>query len=117
MTEDGMWNIIDYKTDLVSTAEHKARAALYKPQLAVYAVLVHKLFNQKSVRASLLFLKHPNKPIHFVFSHDEILLFESDISSTIVKIKQRAFHRTLQQCETCSFQQNGKCLIDVNQTH
>ncbi len=114
-TSDGTWSIVDYKTDKVSAGQIQSRALVHKPQLAVYAYLVHKWSGQNEVTATLLLLRHPDKPVHFVFGKKDFQEFEREVESCIKKIKQNNFDRTMDICESCTYQKNHKCLISREQ--
>jgi ATP-dependent helicase/nuclease subunit A len=49
--------IVDYKTDEVTAAEARARAHIYKMQLALYAAAIQRELRTRPVRACLHFLK------------------------------------------------------------
>ncbi len=108
---DGLWRIIDYKTDRVDARQMAGRAELYRPQLAFYAVLVRRLFQQENVRATLLFLKHAERPVEFDFSSGEIDRFEGVITGVIARIRSRDFARSGALCDGCTYQHEGKCLL------
>ena len=110
-TADGLWHIIDYKTDGVDVRRMSARAELYRPQLAFYAVLVRKLFSQQNVRATLLFLRHAERPVEFQFTPGAMDAFEGVIAGVIAKIRSRDFARTVPSCDGCTYQKEGRCLL------
>jgi ATP-dependent helicase/DNAse subunit B len=110
-TSDGTWSVVDYKTDNVSAGHLQSRARVYKPQLALYAYLVHKWSGQNDVTATLLLLRHPDTPVHFIFGRKDFQEFEREAESCIKKIKQNDFSRTMDICDSCTYQKNHKCLI------
>jgi len=61
----GRLTLIDYKTDRMTESEATLKAEEYRFQIEIYALAVHRLFNE-DVEAALVFLQ-PNviHPIHF----------------------------------------------------
>jgi ATP-dependent helicase/nuclease subunit A len=110
-TPAGEWRIIDYKTDRVDARHLAARAELYKPQLAFYALLVRRLFRQESIRATLLFLKQPERPVHYDFTQADTAAFEETVRGIIARIRARDFSRTVRLCDSCTYQKEGRCLL------
>lgn len=107
----GWWRIVDYKTDKVKRDEMRTRAEIYKPQLLTYAVLVKRLFGQRSVNATLIFLRYPSEPIHFDFTSAELKSFEGTIDEILDRIRTNRFDHCDEMCESCSFQNEKSCLI------
>lgn len=108
---DGRWCIVDYKTDAVKPENLTERAEYYRPQLALYALLIGKLFGQSSVHTSLVFTSHPDRPVHFDFDEPQIQSFEHTVQSVVSKIKASDFTRSETLCSVCTYQLKGKCLI------
>lgn len=109
----GNWNIVDYKTDQISPEHIQARSELYKPQLAFYAMLVRKFSGQEEVRASLVFLRYPDSPVHIRFQRLEIDLFSQKVQEIIGKIKSENFGREIQQCTMCTYKAGKSCIIPI----
>jgi ATP-dependent helicase/nuclease subunit A len=108
---DGTWNLIDYKTDRISASEIPGRAELYRPQLALYAWLTKRVHGAMPVRATLLFLRHPGSPVHFMFGEPELLNFEEVLRDSIRRIKGGDFGRRVEVCADCTYFAEGTCLI------
>ena len=111
MNRDGDWHLLDYKTDKIRASELGARAELYRPQLALYAWLTHRLYGRIPIRASLVFLSHPLSPVHFTFGEAEIRSFEELLADSISRIKAHNFERMLPVCQTCTYRTGDDCLI------
>jgi ATP-dependent helicase/nuclease subunit A len=107
----GIWRLIDYKTDAITVDELEARSELYKPQVAVYAWLIHRAFRQESVRASLLFLQHPSSPVHFDFVPSEFRRYEQVFRDVICRVKAGQFERKTNICRTCTYRSGDNCLL------
>jgi ATP-dependent helicase/nuclease subunit A len=107
----GNWNIVDYKTDQISPELIQSRSDLYKPQLAFYALLVRQFSGQEKVRASLVFLRHPDSPVHVQFNGSEIDSFAMTVREVILKIKSENFDRMIHQCTMCTYRDGKNCII------
>jgi ATP-dependent helicase/nuclease subunit A len=106
-TPSGQWKILDYKTDGIPVDKIAERANLYKPQLSVYSLLVSTYFNQPSVEASLVFLKYPDKPVHFLFDRSILHSFRLEVDHIVEDIKESHFGVNLQSCSNCAYFLNG----------
>ena len=110
-TAAGKWNLLDYKTERVSGGEIRERAELYKPQLALYAWLIHRVYGEAEVRGTVVFLRHPDSPVHFTFGEAELTSFEEVLRGCINRIKAGNFERRIELCRSCTYYEGGKCLI------
>lgn len=102
-TDDGTWSIVDYKTDFEKPEDLPRRAEYYRPQVEFYALLVHRLLRQPSVRASLVFTSLRAQPFHFNFDEQMLKAFETTVRAVIEKIKSGDFDRTEENCSACSY--------------
>jgi ATP-dependent helicase/nuclease subunit A len=98
---DGVWTILDYKTDAVSSAEAGERASLYWSQLAFYAVMVRRLHETTRIRARIVFAAHPEIPFIREFDTEALRATEGEISSVIGKIRAGDFTPGLHACAGC----------------
>ncbi len=103
----GVWNILDYKTDRVSTDELAVRSREYGPQIDFYAFLVAKLFGVNHVRGTLLFTGHVNSPVTKSYNAKEFAAIEKDLISTINSIHGAEFTPPKQPCSACPFLPKG----------
>ena len=55
--ENGAWVIVDFKTDAVAGAEAAVRAAVYRPQLCLYALALEQLTGRTVTDLVLLFVR------------------------------------------------------------
>lgn len=108
---DGTWHIVDYKTDRIDPSQIGARAELYRPQLAFYALLVSRLFPRAAIRATLIFLKAPERPVRLEFGESDRARFQAEVKEVIRKIKERDFTRAAARCDGCTYQRGGACVI------
>lgn len=111
---NGLWCVLDYKTDRLTEKDLLLKAEQHKHQLSFYALLVHKMFQQKTVRATLHFLNYADSPVHYDFSEEEIKSFETIVKDSIIKIKTGEFNRAQAVCKNCTYQLNGECLLASN---
>ena len=106
---DGLWTVLDYKTDTVSAAQIDARAEAYWPQLEFYALMVRRLCEADSVRIRLLFAHHPESDLQRVLGPDELLRQEDHVARTIERIKTGEFLPSHPPCQGCPMYP-GRCL-------
>ena len=101
--QNGIWNVLDFKTDAIKGIVPEDLLHEYTSQLKFYALLVHKFLSTNPVRASLLFTSLVGKPITELYSSDELGTFEQEVSAIISKIKSGAFHSDKGPCSGCPF--------------
>ena len=112
-TERG-WCIIDYKTDHVSENTLATRAESYRPQLAFYALLVSKYFEQPTVFSSLVFTTLAGSHDDILFEKQEIRGFERSVGAVIWRIASGDFQRTPASCPACPYQVDRRCLAGAS---
>jgi ATP-dependent helicase/nuclease subunit A len=98
---DGLVEFVDYKTDAVSADGAAARAAAHRHQIALYAFLISRLFAQRTVRATLLFLKAGPTGVPFDFGGGEFDAIERSIRDAIASIRAGAFSPPAVACREC----------------
>ncbi|HTK82538.1 MAG TPA: UvrD-helicase domain-containing protein [Bacteroidota bacterium] len=108
---NGLWNIVDYKTDNIPLGSVRERADSYLPQLSFYAYLVSKLYGQNALRATLFFMEHPLQPVHYEFDASRLASFEKQVREAILNIKANKFDREVDTCESCPYLQENHCLV------
>jgi ATP-dependent helicase/nuclease subunit A len=111
---DGHMCILDYKTDRFSRDGFEAKSNLYYPQLAVYALLIHKLYEQACVRATLVFLRFPDAPVHYEFNERRLADFSSILDTVIEKIQTKSFDRSTELCGQCTYRSGNSCLVPAS---
>ena len=62
--QDGVWTVIDYKTDAVSAEGVPARAELYRSQVDAYAQALTEITGLP-VKNSVLYFLHPGISVEF----------------------------------------------------
>ena len=98
---DGLWTVLDYKTDGIGEGEIPRRAESYWPQLDFYALMVHRLCNAAPVRTRLLFAHHPDVVVEKVIPRGEIEGLENDLARIIERIKNSEFPPSHPSCTGC----------------
>jgi len=104
---DGLWTVLDYKTDALTPATVNARAEVYWPQLRFYAVMVGRLHRPPSIKMRILFASLPDLPLVKEISAAELLNAEAEIGIVIGRIKAGEFAPPQQPCRDCPFLPNG----------
>jgi ATP-dependent helicase/nuclease subunit A len=106
--EDGLWTVLDYKTDSVSEAQLPLRAGAYWPQLDFYAIMVRRLCNASSVRTRLLFAQHPDVELEKILTLDDLIREEEFVLQVISRIRAGDFPPSNPPCRSCPMQP-GRC--------
>ena len=104
---EGVWTVLDYKTDRISRESVEARGTLYLPQMKFYAFLLHRLAGAPVVRTALLFTEHPDQPVRCALQKSDLEEFEKNLSSIILNIKNSIFPRANDACSECPFDSAG----------
>jgi ATP-dependent helicase/nuclease subunit A len=98
---DGLWTVLDYKTDRVSAADLAERAGTYWAQLDFYALMVRRLCNAPTVRIRLLFAHHPDVVLQKVLGPDDLRRREESVARIIARIKTGDFPPSHPPCRGC----------------
>ena len=106
LDEDGVWNILDYKTDIRESIEKKKR---YEFQLQFYAYLVSLLYDQKLVKAHVLYTSTGNA-LSFIFTEKDFAGVGDRLENLITKIRSQKkiksledIEHTLSHCPECPY--------------
>jgi len=98
---DGVWTVLDYKTDSVAVAQVGARAELYWAQLEFYALMVQRLCAAPSVRVRLLFAHHPEIALEKILGPDDLVRQQAHVERIISLIKSGRFPPSQPPCHGC----------------
>jgi ATP-dependent helicase/nuclease subunit A len=109
--EDGLIEFVDYKTDRVTAGEVASRAVSHKPQIAIYAWLISRLFGQSTVRGTLLFLRHTGSPVSFTFGGEEFSAVERSLVDSVSGIRKGLFTPPATPCAGCPSRPGGVCRV------
>ena len=101
---DGIWTVLDYKTDSVDRGLIAQRGMLYWPQLEFYGYLVHRYHGADRVRLLLLFTTTPDNVLHKELSSAELEQFGQSLGEVISRIRRSDFASKSPHCRDCPFQ-------------
>ena len=98
---DGVWNILDYKTDRIDRSGVSLRGESYLPQMKFYALLLSRFVGAPSVKVTLLFTEHPDIPVQRILRQRDLEEFENLLSSVTRRIKSGFFPPKENSCGEC----------------
>ena len=101
MGADGVWTVLDYKTDAVTESGLRERAEMYWAQLEFYALMVRKYCDADSVRIRLLFARHPAQILERLVDRAQLAALEDRIREIISRIKSGKFTPVNPPCHGC----------------
>lgn len=104
---DGVWTVLDFKTDTVDSETLARKQAEYEAQLKFYSLLVRKYFGADRVQSCLLFSELPEHPVQAVYLAGELEAFEQELRLIISRIRAREFSRPGPPCVGCPFLPSG----------
>jgi ATP-dependent helicase/nuclease subunit A len=88
---DGIWQIIDYKTNNIGSSELKVTAEKYSLQMDVYALLLSAVFPEQVEYPVNIYFTKPDKLYKKIYSRDEIKIVRSSVKKIIDEIKKSYF--------------------------
>ncbi len=100
-TPEGLWTVLDYKTDSIGAGGLVQRAGGYWAQLDFYALMVRRLCDASSVRIRLLFAHHPDVLLQKVLDPRDLMLREENVARIIARIKAGDFPPSHPPCNGC----------------
>ncbi|HMK37722.1 MAG TPA: 3'-5' exonuclease, partial [Bacteroidota bacterium] len=98
---DGLWTVLDYKTDRIGPSDLEQRAGAYWAQLDFYALMVHRLCDAPRVRTRILFAHHPDVVLQKILQGADLRRQEEFIAGIIARIKSGEFPPTVPPCRGC----------------
>jgi ATP-dependent helicase/nuclease subunit A len=107
---DGLVEFVDYKTDAVSPAGASARAEVHRHQMALYALLISRLYRQPTVRGTVLFLKAGPASVSFDFGEKDFDRLGQTILDAIAAIRAGVFSPPKTPCAGCPGA-GGRCPV------
>ena len=84
---DGLWEVVDYKTNRIKPEALQREAQKYEWQMKTYALLVSRLYPEQKVYPVSLYFLHPDLLHTVAYSHTDIEVIEKDFLRLIRKIK------------------------------
>lgn len=85
---NGLWEVIDYKTNKIDSKQIAKTAENYKTQIEVYALLLSSIFPKQKEFAVTLYFIQPDGYHKKVYEWDELNQIENKLMQTIIEIKQ-----------------------------
>ncbi len=104
---EGIWTVLDYKTDAGTAESVGQKSQLYEAQVKFYALLVKNYFQAETVRCKLLFTSIQTTPIQFSYSLHELENFEQTLAAIISRIQNGIFERPSLPCAVCPLAPEG----------
>jgi hypothetical protein len=104
---EGLWNLIDFKTDAVGPELLEQRVKSYEFQVGFYAYLLHRLVSASRVRATVWFASWVARPFHSVLHGPDFGRIESEIEEIIARIRDKEFQPPATPCPGCPFLPSG----------
>jgi len=86
--ENGLWEVVDYKTNRINSDQIASAAKSYKIQIEVYALLLSSIFPGQDSYVVTLYFIQPDDYYQKIFTNDELIEVENKLLQTIGKIKQ-----------------------------
>ncbi|MDP4199704.1 MAG: UvrD-helicase domain-containing protein [Bacteroidota bacterium] len=116
---DGIWTILDYKTEHSHNKERdRANRERHKFQLRFYAYLVHLMYPEESCIKSILFYTDRGEALEFSFTPEDFIGLEVECDAMIERIRQNEMvtdlidlDRNLKHCPDCKFLSGEACIV------
>ncbi len=114
---NGIWTVLDYKTDAHPNAKKIDR---YRFQLLFYAYLVRLMVPSSETVRCILFFTATGETTEFQFSHSDFSRFADESSSLIEQIRKqenipdlRLLGRNIDHCPECRFfvEASDRCIV------
>ena len=108
---DALWQIIDYETDQFDPSEIETWIDFYRPQVELYAMLVHRLYPEQQVIPATIFFTSIAEayPIHL--TADELETLEQKWIENIAVIQTGQFEKNRAHCPFCPYFVDEQCLL------
>jgi ATP-dependent helicase/nuclease subunit A len=108
---DGLWQIVDYETDQFNPSEIQTWIDFYRPQVELYAMLVHRLYPEQQVIPATIFFTSIAEayPIHL--TADELENLEQQWIENIAVIQTGQFEKNRAHCPFCPYFVDEQCLL------
>jgi ATP-dependent helicase/nuclease subunit A len=86
--QNGLWQVVDYKTNKIGTRQIANTAESYRTQIEVYALLLSSIFPEQDNYIITLYFIQPDDNFQKDFKKDELLEIENKLLQTIKEIKK-----------------------------
>jgi ATP-dependent exoDNAse (exonuclease V) beta subunit len=104
--------IVDYKTDSISTGEIVLKSEHYLNQLKFYSYIASRLFEKVSeISIRIVFIKHPDSEVFLRIDKEGIVRIKEQITNFVNITRRGIYGKNLMHCASCNFSiNNGKCV-------
>ncbi len=107
----GLWHLIDYKTDAIDRSELADSVARYRPQIELYALLVHRLHPPQVVIPATIFFTHLAEPYSMELTGEALEEVEGAWLKRIEAIQVGTFEKNAEHCPMCPYFVDSQCLV------
>ena len=107
---DGLWQVIDYKTEAFDRSEIEARANHHRSQLELYALLVHRLYPEQLTVPVTIFFSHLAEAYPMPYRVETLKEVEERWIERIEAIQGGMFEKNTEHCPRCPYFVNEECL-------
>ena len=87
LNPEGLWEVVDYKTNRIKPEQIEQESSKYQWQIHIYALMLSKLYPQQKKYPVRLYFLHLNRFWQRTYSLIEINRKEQELSQLIQKIK------------------------------
>ncbi len=99
---DGLWHIVDYKTNALAGRTPAQMAANYELQAVVYCLAALRS-GARTARMDFVFLEQPGTPVTFEYSLESVAGLAEIIDAELIGLEQNRFDRAPgKQCDECA---------------
>jgi len=86
--KNGLWEVVDYKTNKIESGQIEATSENYETQIEVYALLLSSVFPEQDNYKVTLYFSHPDGYSQESFTKNELIEVENKLLQSIKEIKQ-----------------------------
>ncbi|MCZ6680259.1 MAG: PD-(D/E)XK nuclease family protein, partial [Candidatus Poribacteria bacterium] len=110
----GLWHLIDYKTDAIDWSELDERVDYHRPQLELYALLIHRLFPKQPAIPVTIFFTHLATAYSMRLTLEALTEIEEKWIQRIEAIQEGRFEQNSQHCPLCPYFVDEECLRQLS---
>ena len=107
----GWWHLVDYKTDVIDRSEIDGRVEHYRPQVELYALLVHRLYPAQRVIPVTIFFTHLAETYSMGWTAEELQGISQAWLERIKAIQEGNFGKNTVHCPLCPYFVDEQCIV------
>jgi ATP-dependent helicase/nuclease subunit A len=88
LNPEGLWEVVDYKTNRIKPEQIEQESSKYQWQIHIYALMLSKLYPQQKKYPVRLYFLHLNRFWIHAYSLNELDLIEKRLNRIILQIKE-----------------------------